>query len=398
VQDDLGTALTSQQPLSSYYNSDGTTRASFQPVAYDGGAHTFTYEVTEPLMLSPLTLHEKESYLALINTLSVQLNYTFLNDMFVFAEAVVVPAGFNVTITNPRLCIEYIQVGPEVSIPPMVSYPYENLVFFNRALTAMPHTNALYQVTAQSDTLRFSAMPDLIYVFVRPQISNRTSAVASRSQADAFFSLAESPNIAITLGNRTGLMNSASAKTFYEIAVRNGYNSSWNDWSYGSGSLLIISPTLDLGLNLDAGDIAVGQSGSVNFQIQGSWSNQNYVYATAATGGADITNLVPELVVIPVFSGKAAISPSNCVFSIADLSENELMHLLRTADADAGTKVSSEALKPTIEGRGLFGSAKRILSKLAQGAQAVASHPIVSQMAGLSGGLISGGSAMRRRR
>ena len=396
-QDRQATALTSQQPLSSYYNSDGTTRASFQPVAFDNAAHTFTYIVSEPLLVSPLSLHDKESYIALVNTLSLQLNYTYLNDMFVFALGAVVPAGFAVTITDPKLELEYIQVGPEVSIPPMVTYPYENLVYFNRALPPMAATNAAYAFTAQSDTLRFSAMPDLIYVFVRPQITGRTSAVGSNSQADCFFSLAENPNLSITLGTRSGLMSSANAKTLYEVSVANGYNSSWNDWSYGSGSLLIISPTLNLGLNLDAGDIAVGQSGSVNFQIQGNWTNTNFVYATGAVNGANIANLVPELVVIPVFSGKAVLTPSNCVFSISDLSENELMHLLRTADEEKGTKVSSEALAPTIKGGSLFGSMKRILSKVAQGVQQVASHPVVGHLAGMSGGLMTG-AGMRRRR
>jgi hypothetical protein len=49
----------------------------------------------------------------------------------------------------------------------------------------------------------------------------------------------------------------------------------------------------------------------------------------------------------------------------------------------------------------LFGSAKRILSKIAQGAQtaaAFAQHPIVSSIAGMSGGMISGAGGMGRRR
>lgn len=399
--DALGTALTSQQVLSGYYNSDGTTRASYQPIAFDNAAHTFTYEVSEPLLISPFSLYENETGLALVNTLSLQLNYQFLNDMFVFGEAAAVPAGFAVTLSNPRLQLEYFQVAADiVKIPSMVSVGYENLVVFNRALTAMAHTNVVQTFTAQSDTLRFSAMPDLIYIFARGgQITSRTSAVGTASQADAFLTFAESPSVQITLGNRSGLLTSASKHSLYEIAVRNGYNSSYADFSLGSGSLFILSPTKDLGLNLAAGDIAVGQNGSVNFQFQANYTNQNYVDATGATGGADITTMVPELVIIPVFSGRATLSPSNCIFSIADLSDSEMRQLLRTADESDGTKVSSETLKPTIQGGSLFGSAKRLLSKVAEGIQSVAGHPIMSALAGMggdSGGLLTGGKLRRR--
>ena len=399
--DALGTALTSQQVLSGYYNSDGTTRASYQPVAFDDGAHSFTYEVSEPLLISPFSLYENETGLALVNTLSLQLNYQFTNDMFVFGNAAAIPAGFSVVISNPRLQLEYFQVAADiVKIPSMVSVGYENLVVFNRALTPMAHTNAFQQFTAQSDTLRFSAMPDLIYIFARGgQITSRTSAVATRSQADAFLTFAETPSVQITLGNRSGLLTSASKHSIYEISARNGYNSSYADFSLGSGSLFILSPTKDLGLNLMAGDIAVGQNGSVNFQFQANYTNQNYVDATGATGGADITTMVPELVIIPVFSGRATLSPSNCIFSIADLSESELRQLLRTADESDGTKVSSETLKPSIQGGSLFGSAKRLLSKVAEGMQSVAGHPIMSALAGMggdTGGLLTGGKLRRR--
>ena len=401
IQDAQATALTSGQPLSSYYNSDGTTRASFQPTAFDG-AQTYTYNISEPLMISPFTLHDQENYLGLINTLSLQLNYTFVNDMFVFGKSAFVPAGFAVTISNPFLELEYIQVGPEVKIPPMLSYPYENLIVFNRALTAMPNTNAAYTVDATSDTLRFSALPDLLYIFVRGgQIAGRTSIPGAggtfRSQTDSFLTLAENPNVSITIGSRSGLMSSCSRQTLYELSVSNGLNMSYNDFVNGSGSLLVISPTKNLGLNLEAGDSAVGQTASVNFQFRASYTNVNYVNCTAAAGGSTIAGLVPELVIIPVFAGKAVISPSNCVFSISDLSDSELQHLLRVADEKDGSKVSSESIKPTIQGGSLFGSMKRILSKVAEGVQAVGSHPLTQQLAGMNGGLLSGAGMGRRR-
>ena len=393
LRDRLGTTLSSNNPLSSYYNSDGTTRASFQPVSFDG-AQTYVYNVSEPFMISPFSLYENETYIPLINTLSINLNYTFLADMFVFGQGGTVPAGFAVTLSNPFLEMEYIQVDADVvKIPPMYTLPYENLIIFNRALPAMPNTNALATYGGVStDNLRFSALPDLLYIFVRGgQITGRTGAPASASQTDSFLCLADEPNVSITLGNRSGLMSSCSLFTLYEISCRNGYNSSFADFSRGSGSLLIISPTKDLGLSLTNGDSAVGMSSSVNFQFRASYTNANYVQCTLQAGGSSIAGLIPEICVIPVFSGKCILSPSNCVFTITDLSQSELNHLLRTADEAEGSKVSSESVKPSIQGGSLFGSMKRIMSKVADGVRAVGSHPLVGQLADMEsrGGLMS---------
>lgn len=375
--DDTATALTSQQPLSSFYNSDGTTRASFLPVSYDNAGHVVAYEVSESIMVSPLTIRSEENFLANINTLSFQFNFSQLNDMFCFGQGVAVPAGFTVSISNPRLELTYIQVAQDVvQIPRLVSYPYENLVYFTKQFGTLAHTAGgianLASFQVQSDTIRLQSMPSLIYVFARPQITGRTSAVAQRSQADAFLALGAPglggfmPTVSVNIGNRTGLLTSASAKTLYRMSVRNGYQSTYNDWQYGSGSLLIIDPVEDLGVNLQAGDILPGESGSVNFAISATYSNANYLASFGQAGGADITGLPLELVIVPVYSGVVSITPDNCVFNIGELSESEVSALLRTAPKD-GSMVSSEALKPTIEGGALFGKYKSILGHTARG-------------------------------
>jgi hypothetical protein len=374
--DDADT-LQSQQPLSSYYNSDGTTRVSFLPVAYDDAGHTVSYEVSESLMISPLTIRSEENFLANINTLSFQLNFSQLNDMFCFGQSVAVPAGFSVAISNPRLELTYIQVAQDVvQIPRLVSYPYENLVYFTKQFGTLAHTAGgvanLASFQVQSDTIRLQSMPSLIYVFARPQITGRTSAIAQRSQADAFLSLGAPgaggfmPTVSVNIGNRTGLLTSASAKTLYRMSVRNGYKATYNDWQWGSGSLLVIDPVEDLGVNLQAGDILPGESGSVNFQISATYSNANYLASFGQAGGADITGLPLELVIVPVYSGVVSITPDNCVFNIGELSESEVNALLRTAPKD-GSMVSSEQIKPTIEGGALFGKHKSILGHTARG-------------------------------
>lgn len=398
IQDALGTSLSSQQPLSSYYNSDGTTRASFQPVAFDDAAHTVTFEVSEPIMVSPLTLFSEENFIANLNTLSLQFQYSNLLDMFVFSGAQQVPAGFTVAIQEPHLELTYIQVANDiVAIPRMVQYAYETPVYFSKAVGTMAHTNALASYTVSTDTVRLQSMPSRVYFFVRPQITGRTSAVGSRSQADAFLSLGGGtqvgglPSLTVNIGNRTGLLASASAKTLYRMSVRNGYRGTWNDWAYGSGSLVIIDPVEDLGINLQAGDILPGESGSVNLQITANFNNANYVAATAQVGGADIAGLALESVLVCVYSGVCSITADNCVFNIGELSEAEVSALLKTAPKE-GAMVSSEVIKPTIGGGSLFGKFKSILGHTARGLQAVASHPMTQMLAkgrGLRGGVFT---------
>jgi hypothetical protein len=397
-------ALVSQQTLSSYYNSDGTTRGSFLPIAYNNPANTVTYEVSENLLISPLSAHDEENFLANINTLSMQFNYTNLNDMFVFAAGAAVPQGFAVTISAPRIELTYIQVANDiVSIPRMVSYPYENVVYFSKAQAAMANSTVLQAFpNCQSDTLRFQSLPSLIYIFLRPQISLRTSVATQRSLADAFFSLGNvpaagsltQPNVSINIGNRTGLLTSASPQTLYRMSVRNGYKGSFNDWAYGSGSLLILDPVMDLGVNLQAGDILPGESGSVNFQFSATYSNANWVYSTAAAQGAAILAVPTELMIVPVYSGVVSITPDNCVFNIGELSEAEVNVLLRTAPKD-GSMISTEAVNPTIKGGSLWSTAKSMLGSTARGIQSVTQSPLFQQALDAASGL---GGALRRRR
>lgn len=431
---DAAASCSSQQPLSGYYNSDGTTRGSFRALGFlpaaGGQPAVYTFEVSESLMISPLSVHSEENFLANINTLSLQLNFNqiALNDMFVFPSLgnayPVQPAGIAVTISNPVLQLTYIQVSNElVQIPRMVQYPYENLVYFQRDTGQTFNTGAAnYAVTTApliSDTLRLQSMPSLIYIYARPRFATTREAPASGCWADTFLALGKLsgnletgpalngaasgsflPNVAITLGNRSGLLSSASNETLYRMSVRNGYRGTYQDWQWGSGSLIILDPVADLGINLQSGDILPGESGSVNFQFQANYCDCNYAAASAAAAVATANNktFTAELVIVPVYSGVVSITPDNCVFNIGDLTEAEVNHLLATAPKD-GTAVSSEAVKPTIQGGSLFGKMKSILGHTAN---AISTYgPMAVKLAehakNLTGGVISGASLRRRR-
>lgn len=422
----------SEQPLSKYENSQGSTRASFRSKTFQsniaGGGGTglpagnwdvFQFEVSEPLMVSPLVLLDEEVYLSNINSLSINLNYSALNDIVCNAGVLQTGAGgaplynpalLNVQIISPTpvLQLTYIQVDPAiVQIPRAVSYHYENVVYFPKTAGALPLSADAFTVASlSSDTIRFQTMPSLIYVFARLPMSTRTSTDATTNYAgrvaDSFCSLGDgqgNANVSIQIGTRTGLCASASTKTMYRMARRNGYNSSFEDFSQGSGALLIINPVEDLGVNIEAGDVVPGEaSGNVNFQIQMMVNNGNFQYAgptqaSREAQGVPAGSSALELMIVAVYSGTATITPDGCQYNLGELSPAEVSALVAKAPRD-GSMVSSEMIKPTIQGGSLFSKAKSILGQTAKGISSVIDNPMFRQ--GLSYASKMSGGKLRR--
>jgi hypothetical protein len=402
----------SEQPLSKYEASCGTTRASFKAISYlndqtggnlpAGNWDVYLFEVSEPLLISPLVLHDDETFLSNINTLSLQINYAQLADSICNAGSVVGfnPASLNVQIsstTTPVLELTYIQVDPAiVQIPRAVSYHYENVVYYPKTTGSLDLcADGFRTYSLSSDTIRFQTMPSLIYVFARLPISTRN---VLGNQADTFLGIGDNSgnaNISIQIGTRTGLLASASTKTIYRMSKRNGYNSSWEDFSQGSGALLVLNPVEDLGVNIEAGDVVPGEaSGNVNFQINMMVNNGNYQYAGANSAirnaqGVPTGQQQLELMIVAVYSGTATITPDGCLYNLGELSPAEVSTLVAKAPRD-GSMVSSEMIKPTVQGGSLFSKFKSILGKTASGVSSVIDNPMFRQGLGYASKLAGG--------
>jgi hypothetical protein len=415
------------QPTSKYEAScDNASRASFKPLTFAqnvaspgtaNGVDRWTFEISEPLLISPLTLHDKEVFLANINTLTVQANYSLLYDMVVSSGLVPATAINRANLTceiispTPQLQLTYIQVDPAiVSIPQAVSYPYESVVYYPKTSQYTMALSSDQILTQQivSDTIRFQTMPSLILVYARQSMASRLNPSGAQANcagrcADCFLSLGD-PNsgnaqTSIQIGTRTGLLASASRKQIYRMARDNGYTSSWEDWDYGSGSLMLIDVVKDLGINIEAGDVVPGEaSGNVNFQISMTVNNSNFNYVAQTQAqreslGVPAGDCPIELMIVAIYSGVATIDPTGTLYSLGELSPAEVSTLVSTAPKD-GTMISSEAINPTIKGGSLFSSVKSILGKTARGVQAVTSNPLFQQAVGMASKLHGG--RMRR--
>ena len=422
IPDVAGSAghVSSGQVLSQYINSpDASTRGSFNAYAYSGGAtNVYYFDVCESILVSPLSAEPDEVALPNINTLSLQLNYNNTLDMTVFGaagtNAPVYPAGLTVTISNPVLELTYFSVPNSlVHIPRMYETDYTNIVFFNRSAGTIV-TNVAATVGLQSDTLRLTSTPSLIYVYCRPNLSvyRDASAAGGASCADFFLPLGnlatsaaqavQSPNFNITFGNRSGLCSSMTVVQAYRMSARNGFQGTLQEW-LAAGCVLIFNPALDFGLSIENGDTVPGSQGSVNFQIQASFNNSNILKANALVGDdAFGGSLQIELVVVASYAGKCIITADNCVFTTGFLSAAEVDALLRTAPKD-GSMMSDQVIKPTIQGAGLFSRVKSVLGHVARGVGAVAEHAdsigkVAQGIQGLVGGGVTGAGMMPRRR
>lgn len=346
----------SDQPLSCYQNScGGWTRGSFLPykVGLNGNLVSLTFNVVEQVYISPLTLQDKEVFLANINTLSMLFNFSSLTRMFESSNA---NAAFTVALANPHLLLEYIQINPEVSsIPRSVSYNYDDIVYFSKTFTAQTLPQNL-----QTDTVRLQAMPSLVMCLARVPITSQGFGVGSSNTFLTFGrdNQSSAAQVSINIGNRTGLMSSATIQDVYRMAVRNGWQSSYNEFLQAS-SCLCFNPVEDLGVDPSLDTLPL-QTGSVNLQIQYPVSGLNYQTATGQPYVGDV-----ELIMVVVYAGVATITTDQLMRNLGALSANEMNAVLAKSDQE-GQKYSSEAVQPTIEGQGLASPHKYILGGMNQ--------------------------------
>jgi len=390
------------QVLSRYENSLGVNRASFKPISivptYEAtaagasNARVVTFEISEPLIISPFTTYDNETFLANINTMSMVFNLQNNNDMLVAAQANAFAGGYlpacltALEIRDARLEWEYIQVPQDlVTIPPVVSYPYENLIYFNKQFPATIGSNNMNGIN--SDTIRFSAQPDLIAIYARQSMNGRdATTVAKTALTDTFFGIGQwsagsaLAGISINYGVKSGLLASASSKTLYRISKRNGWKGSWNDWCNGQ-AVLLLSPTLDLGLDLMAGDVLpMEAAANQNFQCNMAFNDQPFRYAGAAAGA----QYNVELMVCPVYRGVLSITPSSALFNLGELSHSEVQQALQTQPKD-GRMISDEVVKPTVQGGSLFGTLKSLVGTTANALKSDIGQKALGYVAGMAG-------------
>lgn len=396
----------SSQPLSTCLNSPkAVSRGSFAPISVVtvAGRDIFTFHVEEPVFCSPLSLYDDQTFLGNVNNLSVQYFYSSLTDMLVFGSyagsVVNYPAGISVDLVDNQARLAYTIVSLDtrvVAVPRVLSYPYAGPQFFPTALTSfVGNVSATLQTTGQvtSQSLRLSFMPSLIYVYCQmPPSVRASSALATQPSIADFYYDIGTPNggtdqtniISIQLNNRQGLGAGMSKKDLYRTAVQRGYGSSFNDWL--ASPIIILSPTLDLGIDVGSSDVYPNQSANVTLSIQCTFNNSNVIARTAQVAPATpnwLINGAIQFQIVTIQDGIFSISPDSCQIDCGALSSSEVKSGLEDASSGDAEKAFVPA---SVEKMGLggaltmFGAPRSMVAGVAHGL----------------GGAMSGGKVRRR--
>ena len=146
-----------------------------------------------------------------------------------------------------------------------------------------------------SQNIQLNSVPDLFIICVRQQMSTQ-----SWYNTSGFLDLTQ---ISISFNNKSGILASANQQQLFNLSSKNGSCQTWQEFSggyYGNsiggngvnipsiGSLLVLNPSLDFGLE---DSLSASSLGQFNFMITISGVNQ-YPY-----------QIQPEIVVITANSG-----------------------------------------------------------------------------------------------
>ena len=446
-----GSYAISSQPSSSMINCPNqTSRGSFLPISSvsAGGTTVYTFELCEPIFVPPLSLYDDKTFLANVNTLSYQANYSLLNDMCVVAvdnglfagtgTAPVYPAVFSVALVDNSARLEYSVISLDsrvVAIPRVVSYDYALPQFFPTPISAFanPLSAIAIQSTGliQSQSLRLSYMPGLIYVYAQVPVNTRAAAAAATAAAysDTFLALGTASGtagtplvntmiyntdqtnvVSIQLNNRQGLLSGASIKDLYRIACSNGYSYPYSQWLVNP--IVIINPTKDLGLDLSSSDIYPNQNGNVTLSIQVGFNTWNYStatnqFATAAPGWATLQTT--NLMVVCVQEGICELSPDTLVINTGALSATEVKMAIE--DASKAESAETAFVPSSVEKAGggalsdLYGNTRSVISGVAKGVGSVIDDPLFRMAlkraetlggGAMTAGAVTGGRVRRR--
>ena len=140
--------------------------------------------------------------------------YTCLNGLALTSTSSTQP------FTNPRLILNFLTPGPDVSLPLVSSVPYME---FPRYITqvSFPSVPPPSSLVVQSQTVTLSSIPDSLVVFIKPNF---------RQQADGDIYLPIT-NVSVTFDNFSNLLSGFSQQTLYSNTVAAGVDLDWLTWS-----------------------------------------------------------------------------------------------------------------------------------------------------------------------
>nr|WPF46708.1 MAG: putative major capsid protein [Lake Baikal virophage 10] len=345
--------LTNNNPLASYntasYDIDQVPRGSFplasgsqiyryvngiqldnNPVAQVGNATeqwkvVLAIDATEPIFCSPFIFGEPDfnkSGLAGINTINLVMNidgslkrvFSTMAGLATNATAYSVSvAGGNTTglgsnasnttiFTSPQLLMNFLSTQPTQLVPSRVVTPYIDYPRYISSGTSQQPIVSGASATLNSQNIQLNQLPDYFFIVVRPSMSSQTI-----TNSASFLTI---NSISINLNNVSGILASSTQEDLWKMSIGNHSTQSWlefsglasqNDNTTGlgdvvgtTGSILVLSPALNLSLSNMLSNSSIGQ---FNFQFSINVTNNLGIDLNGTT------NPLPEILVVTANSG-----------------------------------------------------------------------------------------------
>lgn len=333
-----------------------------------------TFEVMEPVFLSPLCYDALHSGLIGLQNINLLYNFSPTASQLVWSgtpkfqvnAGTVAPLPISMAvdytpvvgttgISRAQLWVGFISPSSLMSIPPQINYNYDQIeCYTSQGLNPVAY-NGEVQFTTQN--IQLKVVPKTILVGVRKQLAQCTY-----QDPHAYFQVSKA---SFNFDNNVGLLSSCNKNELYAISKKNGLNYdfaswlgeyddtastgaggvAWNNNAHGVGSLLVINPAEDFGL----GDAqASGVAGAYNFQVNLTVKCLNTTFTAPSSAY--------ECVVIVINDGELAIDVAgsgNVTSKIGLITEADVLSAPLDPNVDASE----------LEGNGWLSGAKSFLKK-----------------------------------
>jgi hypothetical protein len=329
-----------RNPLSNYQNSgkdEGRGTFSFDaitnPVSPDAGVTPITatvlFTVTEPLLISPMLYKSTslESGLIGVKNMGCQFNFSagLLNRVWSRSPSAGVTITSMVTSVGqgstapPSLLVNYL-TPPLISqsqIPKSVDYQYYKAETFVNDMASTLASNASQAYT--NNSIQLSTVPRCIYIYAcRP---NNTK---THLTSDTFFRI---NSLSLNYLNVSGQFSSMSIQDLYQMAVKNGCNLSWSEWS--GRSVTIGDSRTGLGsidglvgsvIKIDISDLHIPSNIASGMNV-----NSQLSYTVGLENVNQVDTLGVQIVTVLVYDGLMTVQNGSMATQVGIISEADVI-------------------------------------------------------------------------
>jgi hypothetical protein len=152
---------------------------------------------------------------------------------------------------NPRMLVQFLTPGPDISLPLISNVPYMEFPRYTNTFQVQNPRDSAPLLSSQTITL--SSIPDFIMVYVKAR-------TRSQLQNETYVPI---QNVAVTFDNFSNLCSNMSQQELYTCSVATGLDMDWHTWrGYTNGCTT--------GPQQLGGCIASGLTGSNQFALYGA--------------------------------------------------------------------------------------------------------------------------------